>query len=91
MPELGGLGKTESLEKWTGRGAFWGGPAPFRRAGGRVILISMENLAMWVPLGLLALYLLSGLKVVPEYQRAVLFRLGRLSGLRGPGLSWKRR
>lgn len=46
---------------------------------------------MWVPLGLLALYLLSGLKVVPEYQRAVLFRLGRLSGLRGPGLSWKRR
>lgn len=51
-------------------------------------MISMENLAMWVPLGLLGLYLLSGIKVVQEYQRAVLFRLGRLSGLRGPGLIW---
>lgn len=85
------MGRLKVWKSGRAGGLFGGGPAPFRRAGGRVILISMENLAMWVPLGLLALYLLSGLKVVPEYQRAVLFRLGRLSGLRGPGLSWKRR
>jgi regulator of protease activity HflC (stomatin/prohibitin superfamily) len=30
--------------------------------------------------------LLSGIKVITEYQRAVIFRLGRLVGTRGPGL-----
>ncbi len=29
---------------------------------------------------------LSAVKVIPEYERAVVFRLGRLMGLRGPGL-----
>ena len=33
-----------------------------------------------------AIILLSGIKVVTEYQRAVVFRLGRLVGARGPGL-----
>jgi regulator of protease activity HflC (stomatin/prohibitin superfamily) len=32
--------------------------------------------------------LASGLRVAQEYQRAVVFRLGRFSGLRGPGLFW---
>src|SRR5262245_7890247 len=32
------------------------------------------------------LFLLSGLKVLREYERAVVFRLGRLVGARGPGL-----
>ena len=31
---------------------------------------------------------LSGLRVVSQYQRAVVFRLGRLRGTRGPGLFW---
>src|SRR5213593_4237442 len=31
-------------------------------------------------------FLLSGLKVLREYERAVVFRLGRLVGARGPGL-----
>src|SRR5580693_6116301 len=31
---------------------------------------------------------LSGLRIAREYQRAVVFRLGRYSGLRGPGLFW---
>lgn len=31
---------------------------------------------------------LSGLRVAREYERAVVFRLGRLVGLRGPGLYW---
>lgn len=32
--------------------------------------------------------LLSGLRIAQEYQRGVLFRLGRFRGLRGPGLFW---
>jgi regulator of protease activity HflC (stomatin/prohibitin superfamily) len=32
--------------------------------------------------------LLSGLRVAQEYQRGVVFRLGRYLGLRGPGLYW---
>lgn len=31
---------------------------------------------------------ISGLRVANEYERAVVFRLGRLVGLRGPGLYW---
>jgi regulator of protease activity HflC (stomatin/prohibitin superfamily) len=32
--------------------------------------------------------MLSGLRIAQEYQRGVLFRLGRYAGLRGPGLFW---
>ena len=31
---------------------------------------------------------LSGLRVAQEYERGVVFRLGRYNGLRGPGLYW---
>jgi len=31
---------------------------------------------------------LSGLRIAQEYERGVLFRLGRFAGLRGPGLFW---
>jgi regulator of protease activity HflC (stomatin/prohibitin superfamily) len=31
---------------------------------------------------------LSGLRVAQEYERGVIFRLGRYKGLRGPGLYW---
>ena len=34
------------------------------------------------------LLLLSGLRVAQEYERAVVFRLGRSMGIRGPGLYW---
>jgi regulator of protease activity HflC (stomatin/prohibitin superfamily) len=40
------------------------------------------------PLGVLLLIAVSGLRVANEYERAVVFRLGRLKGLRGPGLYW---
>jgi regulator of protease activity HflC (stomatin/prohibitin superfamily) len=33
-------------------------------------------------------FLLTGLRVAQEYQRGVVFRLGRFAGLRGPGLYW---
>ena len=32
--------------------------------------------------------LLTGLRIAQEYQRGVVFRLGRYTGLRGPGLYW---
>jgi regulator of protease activity HflC (stomatin/prohibitin superfamily) len=32
--------------------------------------------------------LLSGIRIAQEYQRGVVFRLGRCKGLRGPGLYW---
>ena len=35
---------------------------------------------------LIVIILLAGIKVIKEYQRAVVFRLGRLVGARGPGL-----
>lgn len=35
---------------------------------------------------ILAFFVISAIKVVPEYQRLVIFRLGRLVGSRGPGL-----
>lgn len=49
----------------------------------------MESLVNWIPLGgvaALALVLLaSAVRIVPEYQRLVVFRLGRVLGPRGPG------
>src|SRR5579871_1266409 len=36
----------------------------------------------------LVLIALSGLRVAQEYERGVVFRLGRFTGLRGPGLYW---
>ena len=42
-----------------------------------------------LPIGLLVIViLLSGLRIAQEYQRGVVFRLGRFVGLRGPGLYW---
>lgn len=37
---------------------------------------------------ILVALVLSGLRVAQEYQRGVIFRLGRYQGLRGPGLFW---
>jgi regulator of protease activity HflC (stomatin/prohibitin superfamily) len=43
---------------------------------------------MWIALIVLVVVLLSGIRIAQEYQRGVLFRLGRFAGLRGPGLYW---
>jgi len=43
---------------------------------------------MFVVAAVLILLALSGLRVAQEYQRGVVFRLGRYVGLRGPGLYW---
>ena len=38
--------------------------------------------------GVIVLWFLSGLRIAQEYERAVVFRLGRCVGTRGPGLYW---
>jgi regulator of protease activity HflC (stomatin/prohibitin superfamily) len=37
-------------------------------------------------IGLLMVFLVNSLKIIKEFERAVVFRLGRFSGTRGPGL-----
>src|SRR5713101_8401070 len=43
---------------------------------------------MLIALAILIVLGLSGLRIAQEYQRGVVFRLGRYVGLRGPGLYW---
>src|SRR5947199_3737053 len=43
-------------------------------------------LGVWAAVVIVVLFVLSGLKVLREYERAVVFRLGRLVGARGPGV-----
>jgi regulator of protease activity HflC (stomatin/prohibitin superfamily) len=40
----------------------------------------------YVIIGMLILLLLSGIRIAQEYQRSIVFRLGRFNGLRGPGI-----
>ena len=40
-----------------------------------------------VVLVIVFLILISGLKILYEYERGVIFRLGRIGGVRGPGSS----
>ncbi|NTU84131.1 MAG: slipin family protein [Chloroflexales bacterium] len=49
--------------------------------GGLLLLACVAMLAF-----LALMVLLSSIKIVPEYERGVIFRLGRLMGARGPGL-----
>src|SRR4029450_819248 len=42
--------------------------------------------AVWVALAFGVVLVLTGLKIWREYERAVVFRLGRLVGARGPGI-----
>ena len=42
--------------------------------------------ALWILAGLGIILLLSAVKVLKEYERGVIFRLGRLIGEKGPGL-----
>ena len=41
-----------------------------------------------IVIGAILFILLTGIRVAQEYQRGVVFRLGRYNGLRGPGLYW---
>ena len=39
-------------------------------------------------IGIIVLILLSGFRIAQEYQRAIVFRLGRFLCIKGPGLYW---
>jgi len=41
---------------------------------------------MWIWLGIIAVFIASGLKIVQEYERGVRFTLGKYSGIINPGL-----
>jgi regulator of protease activity HflC (stomatin/prohibitin superfamily) len=41
-----------------------------------------------VPAVLVGLFIIMGFKQIYEYQRGVIFRLGKYSGMKGPGLKW---
>jgi regulator of protease activity HflC (stomatin/prohibitin superfamily) len=43
---------------------------------------------MFIVIAFVIVVALSGLRIAQEYQRGVIFRLGRYTGLRGPGLYW---
>lgn len=43
---------------------------------------------MYIVLAILVVLLLASLRIAQEYQRAIVFRLGRYVGTRGPGLYW---
>ena len=42
----------------------------------------------WIVLVIVLFFLLTGLRMANQYQRAVVFRLGKLQGIRGPGVYW---
>lgn len=53
----------------------------------------MEGLIPNLPVSIIAILLLlwllrASLRIVKEYERGVVFRLGRVSGVKGPGLIW---
>src|SRR5690606_29623958 len=66
-----------------------GGAAPCRartreRRNGMLI---MDAITAWlVPIVILAALVIWGFKILREYQRAVIFTLGRYTGVKGPGL-----
>ena len=48
----------------------------------------MSTAFLFVPLAVLGVIALGGLRIAQECERGVLFRLGRYAGLKGPGMFW---
>ncbi|MCH8905703.1 MAG: slipin family protein, partial [Candidatus Heimdallarchaeota archaeon] len=47
-----------------------------------------SHFIFWIFAIIIIFIFISGIKMVKEYERVVVFRLGRFSGLKGPGLFW---
>jgi len=61
--------------------------------GGLVLLDSFGVPEGWLVVeittaGLIALYVLFGLKIAPQWEKAIVLRLGKFRALQGPGLFW---
>jgi regulator of protease activity HflC (stomatin/prohibitin superfamily) len=52
------------------------------------LLTSSLAIVVVIVVGLLIIFVLAGLRVVNQYERGVIFVLGRLIGARGPGVFW---
>jgi regulator of protease activity HflC (stomatin/prohibitin superfamily) len=52
------------------------------------LLVQAGVAGIVVVVAIVLLFILSGLRVVNQYERSVVFVLGRLAGTRGPGLFW---
>jgi len=50
--------------------------------------INIMDIIFWVVVGLLVFLALSGLRIVNQYERAVVLTFGKFSGTRNPGLTW---
>src|SRR5512142_2514836 len=48
----------------------------------------LAGLGFLVPIALIVLWFLSGIRIVNEYEQGVVLRLGRFAGLRSAGLKW---
>lgn len=60
----------------------------FRSFFGQFLPADIMGILVIIAVILIAIYLLSGIKVVKEWERAPVLRLGRYTGLRGPGMFW---
>jgi regulator of protease activity HflC (stomatin/prohibitin superfamily) len=49
---------------------------------------SKENKMNWIITAAILIFIANGFRIATQYQRAVIFRLGKVQGLRGPGLYW---
>ncbi len=50
--------------------------------------INTEYLALKITIAVVVFLFITGLRIAREYERGVIFRLGRYAGIRGPGLYW---
>jgi regulator of protease activity HflC (stomatin/prohibitin superfamily) len=48
--------------------------------------MSINFLSLLMPIAIVALFLISGIRIVKEFERGVVLRLGTFSGVKGPGL-----
>src|ERR1043165_3352638 len=48
----------------------------------------IEHFWLVVLIAVVSFLLITGLRIAREYERGVIFRLGRFAGIRGPGLYW---
>lgn len=62
------------------------GQVLFFVVNGRIISLQTNINTMYYVIGIIVFLLLSSLRVVKEYERGVIFFLGKCKGIRGPGL-----
>lgn len=90
-PQNGGQGLVTALAVLAAALVFLLQVEPFREAifqffqgGGG----SVNTFTVALIIGLVILFFASAIRIVREYERMVIFRLGRLLGAKGPGLFW---